>query len=79
MLLKYFGLKTIKIETASNNPNGLNDMKLIGIINPEEYRNKILSVRNKLNNYTRNFPEESSQKEVVELLKDIKEILLNRN
>lgn len=78
-LLKHFGLKTIKIETASNNPNGLNDMKLIGIINPEEFRNKILSVRNKLNNYTRNFPQEPSQKEVVELLKDIKEILLNRN
>jgi len=78
-LLKYFGLKIIKIETASNNPNGLHDMKLTGIVNPERFRDKILGTRNKLNNRFRNAPEQSPQKEMVELLKDIKEILVNKN
>ena len=78
-LLKYFGLKIIKIETASNNPDGLNAMKLIGIINPEKFRDKILSERNKLNNRINNISEQSYQKEAVGLLKDIKEILIQRN
>ena len=69
--LKYFGLKIIKIETASSSPNGLNDMKLTGIINPEIFRDKILSERNKLNNRINTAPEKSHQEEVVELLKEM--------
>ena len=78
-ILKYFGLKVIKIETASNNPNGLNDMKLTGIINPEAFRDNILNARNDLNNRKNSAPQLTPQNEVVQLLKDIKEILIQKN
>tara|TARA_B100000586_G_C19972569_1_gene368438 strand:- start:100 stop:633 length:534 start_codon:yes stop_codon:yes gene_type:complete len=77
-LSKYLGLNILKIETAGqSNPQG-SDMKLIGIINSYEFKQKVLSQRELLQsgNQVNNIPSGSDNNQVVNLLSEIKEILL---
>ena len=77
-LSKYLGLNILKIETAGqSNPQG-SDMKLIGIINSYEFKQKVLSQRELLQsgNQVNNIPSDSDNNQVVNLLFEIKEILL---
>jgi putative membrane protein len=76
-LLKYFDLRILKIETAGqSNPQG-SDMKLIGIINPSDFKEKVLHQRELLKTENRmdNRQSETSNEQVVDLLKEIKDIL----
>lgn len=76
-LLKYFGLRILKIETAGqSNPQG-SDMKLIGIINPSDFKEKVLNQREllKTENKIENRQPETNNEQVVDLLKEIKNIL----
>ena len=76
-LLKAFDLRILKIETAGqSNPKG-SDMKLIGILNTVEFRNKVLRQRELLR--TEGLKplktNESSQDQVLNELKEIRNLL----
>ena len=76
-LLKYLDLRILKIETAGqSNPQG-SDMKLIGIINSLDFKEKILLQRELLRteNKMDNRQTEISSTQIVDVLKEIKDIL----
>jgi membrane protein YdbS with pleckstrin-like domain len=76
-LLKYFDLRILKIETAGqSNPQG-SDMKLIGIINASDFKEKVLHQREllKTDNRIDTSKSEASNEQIVDLLKEIKDIL----
>jgi putative membrane protein len=76
-LLKYLDLRILKIETAGqSNPEG-SDMKLVGIINSSDFKEKVLHQRELLKTESRmdNRQTETSNEQVVEVLKEIKDIL----
>ena len=76
-LLKYLDLRILKIETAGqSNPEG-SDMKLIGIINSSDFKEKILHQRELLKTENRmdNRQTETSNEQIVDILKEIKVIL----
>ena len=51
-ILRHFQLSTLKFETAGRSEGQANDMKLTGIINAHEFRNKILEARDALKRRT---------------------------
>lgn len=76
-LLKWLKLRVIKIETAgSSNAQGA-DMKLIGIINPVEFKENVLNQREKLilEKRSGNVPA-SSDNQSIELLTEIRDLLI---
>jgi putative membrane protein len=76
-LLKYFDLRILKIETAGqSNPQG-SDLKLIGIINPIDFKEKVFHQRELLKTENRMDyrQSETSNEQIVDLLKEIKDIL----
>ena len=76
-LLKYLDLRILNIETAGqSNPQG-SDMKLVGIINSSDFKEKVLHQREliKTENRMDNSKSESSNEQIVDLLKEIKDIL----
>lgn len=78
-LLNYFELRILKIETAGqSNPQG-SDMKLIGIIDSATFKEKILQRRELLITDTKvaGQPKEIDDNQIVDLLKEIKEILVD--
>lgn len=78
-LLKYLDLRILKIETAGqSNPQG-SDMKLIGIINSLDFKEKILHQREllKTENRMNSKKSETSNEQIVDLLKNIKDILVD--
>ena len=78
-LLKALDLRILKIETAGqSNPQG-SDMKLIGIIDATMFKEKVLRQRELIKTDGSPGPASSktSNEEIVELLRDIKEILVD--
>jgi putative membrane protein len=76
-LLKYLDLRILKIETAGHsNPHG-SDMKLIGIVDSSNFKEKVLYQRNllKTENRTNKIPTETNDNQIVDLLMEIKDIL----
>lgn len=51
-LLRHFHLSTLKFETAGHSMGQANDMRLTGIIDAHEFRNKILAARDSLKQRT---------------------------
>lgn len=47
-LLRYFGLSTLKIETAGQSAQGGTDMSLIGIVGSREFREQVIDQRDKI-------------------------------
>ena len=47
-ILKHFNLSTLKFETAGSSHNAAANMELTGIIEAQEFRNKILAARDRL-------------------------------
>ncbi|MEQ8425130.1 MAG: PH domain-containing protein [Cyclobacteriaceae bacterium] len=74
-LLKFLDLRVLKIETAGqSNPHG-SDMKLIGIVNPIEFKDKVLKQRELLTNRLRGDQTESTDNQINTLLTEIRDIL----
>ncbi len=76
-LLKAFNLRILKIETAGqSNPQG-SDLKLIGILDTLEFKNRVLRQRELLSTAVLKPPEtnKSSQDQVLNELKEIKNLL----
>ena len=75
--LKYLDLRILKIETAGqSNPQG-SDMKLIGIINSADFKQKILNQREllKTENRSENRETETSNERTNNILMEIRNIL----
>ena len=75
--LKIFDLRILKIETAGqSNPQG-SDMKLIGIINASEFKNRVLEQRENLQNRQihSTTPETHSDSELLNVLQEIRDVL----
>lgn len=51
-LLRYFGLSSLKIETAGQSAQGSADMSLIGIIDAREFREKVIEQRDEITDRT---------------------------
>lgn len=47
-ILRYFGLSTLKIETAGQSTAGGTDMSLIGIVDSREFREQVIDQRDKI-------------------------------
>ena len=76
-LLKLLQLKILKIETASKGHPMKSDMQLVGIIEANAFKEAVLEQREKLTNQTRGNASAITQSdEVINLLKDIKNILV---
>ncbi|MBB3699210.1 PH domain-containing protein [Flammeovirga yaeyamensis] len=76
-LLRIFDLRILKIETAGqSNPQG-SDMKLVGIVNTQDFKDKVLEQRALLKNESKveKVTEVSNDSQVVELLTEIKDLL----
>lgn len=75
-ILQWFDLRILKIETAgSSNPHG-SDMKLIGIIDTERFKEEVLAQRELLVSAKNASPEEpSSNQELMTMLAEIKTLL----
>jgi len=52
-ILKHFNLSTLKFETAGQSHHGAANMDLTGIIDAQEFRNRILAARDTLKQYDR--------------------------
>jgi putative membrane protein len=76
-LLKYLDLRILKIETAGQSNPQSSDMKLIGVENTLNFKNHILNQRELLKNVSQtSIPQsETNNENIVEILKDIKDIL----
>jgi len=75
--LRILDLRILKIETAGqSNPQG-SDMKLIGIMNSADFKEKVLQQRELLKTESRadNRKTDTSQEQMIELLKEIRDTL----
>lgn len=76
-ILNWFGIKVLKIETAgSSKPQGA-DMKLMGIVDADNFKEKVLDQRELIKSKSFNVQSQPQQEnsEIVSLLKDIKTLL----
>lgn len=74
-LLKYFGLRILKIETAGQSqPQGSADMKLVGIDELSDFKKSVLEQRSKLKEGNE-ISNKSVDSEMLVVLKDIKVLL----
>ena len=60
-ILKKFPLATLKFETAGHSAGQAHDMRLTGIINAHEFRNRIIEARENLRAQTRSAPQGPTQ------------------
>ncbi|WP_422362200.1 PH domain-containing protein [Reichenbachiella sp.] len=74
-ILKFLQLKILKIETASQGNPMKSDMQLVGIIEADNFKNSVLAQREKLSRRTSSDGNKDDSSEVVDLLRDIKDIL----
>lgn len=77
-ILRVFGLKILKIETAGQNAQGGEEMKLVGIVEVESFKFQVIEQREKLvegkqNQYNSNDSEKENESQV--LLTEIRDLL----
>jgi putative membrane protein len=76
--LRWFDLRILKIETAgSSNPQG-SDMKLIGIVDTQGFKDKVLAQRTVIRNEAMHMMgggKGSGEDESIELLREIRDLL----
>lgn len=79
-ILRLFDLRILKIETAGqSNPEGSSDMKLVGIVDTKAFKERVIEQREIIGNYNQqaSIPQEISQNSPVELLKEIRDLLID--
>jgi putative membrane protein len=70
-LLKHFNLSTLKFETAGSSHNAAANMELTGIIDAQEFRNKILAARDHLKPTNRSPASTATQDSTLAVLQRI--------
>lgn len=76
-LLKLFGMRILKIETAGqSNPQG-SDMKLIGIVDSPDFKQRVLDQRDLMitENKSDKRASETGNEQMIDLMREIKDIL----
>lgn len=79
--LRYFGLSTLKIETAGQSAQGNSDMSLTGIVDARNFREKVNTQRDEITDIKQGLsgtpekPEQVSLNEAGPLLQEISETL----
>lgn len=79
-VLRYWGLSTLKVETAGQSAQNSSDMSLIGIIDSRNFREQVLEQRDEITNYNKTSSDHtqspiSQDKEMVQLLKEMNQSL----
>ena len=76
-LSKYLGLNILKIETAGQSNPGGSDIKLIGILKSEDFKQKVLQQRELLKSGSKPIAAASNSEnnQIVNVLTEIKDIL----
>jgi putative membrane protein len=75
-LLRWLGLRSLKIETAGQGTPGASEAHLIGIVDPVEFRDKVLQQRDALSGAPALPPgSDEETREVVGLLTEIRDLL----
>ena len=74
-LLRAFHLAILKFETAGHAAGQANDMKLIGIIDAQQFRNRILEARDRLKAKERASAQSSEAEILAAIHRDIQEML----
>ncbi|MBL8175439.1 MAG: PH domain-containing protein [Bryobacterales bacterium] len=74
-LLRYFHLAILKFETAGNAAGQANEMKLVGIIDAQEFRNRILEARDRLKAKERTAAKSSEAELLAAIQRDVREML----
>jgi putative membrane protein len=78
-ILNLLGLKILKIETAGqSNPQGMSDMRLVGIVNAAEFKQAVLEQRAQLKEYYRGGNTISTNQDDpnIALLTEIRDLLM---
>jgi len=74
-LLRAFDLAILKFETAGHAAGQANDMKLVGIIGAQEFRNRILEARDRLKARERATPANTEAEILTAIHRDIQRML----
>ncbi|MFN8355144.1 MAG: PH domain-containing protein [Spirosomataceae bacterium] len=74
-LLRAFHLCILKLETAGQSAHGANNMEFIGIMNAPEFRNMVLTQREKLVQELKGSPQQVDNEQVL-LLREIRDTLV---
>lgn len=75
-VLRYFGLSTLKIETAGQSSDAASDLSLTGIVGAAAFREQVLDQRDEVTGHRSSSPDhQPEEREVVALLKDIRDAL----
>lgn len=74
-VLRWLELSILQIETAGQSQQGSSDLKLIGIVNATEFRNRVLEQRDKVTENVQAIAESSEEESSKEILKDIRQSL----
>ena len=70
-ILKHFNLSTLKFETAGSSHNAAANMELTGIIDAQEFRNKILAARDRLKQHGGQSASSATQDSTLAILQRI--------
>lgn len=75
-VLRWLELSILQIETAGQSQQGTSDLKLIGIVDAADFRNRVLEQRDKVTENVQPAVSESTDEETTrEILKDIRQSL----
>lgn len=74
-ILNFFNLKILKIETAGNSSSTGADMKLVGIIDAEDFKKKVLQQREQFQTKKHGGSSTDSVLETNQLLREIRDLL----
>ncbi len=74
-LLRALGLSTLRIETAGNSAQGVADLTLIGIVDAESFRNRVLDQRDMVTDNQSKAVSDTGPEPVITVLKDIRDSL----
>lgn len=76
-VLRYFGLSTLKVETAGQSAQSGSDLSLTGIVHANEFRTRVLQERDKVTENRSGGPdkEPDSDPEMILLLREIRDKL----
>lgn len=79
-ILNLLELRILKIETAGGGGSGMSDMRLVGIVDAEGFKEKVLEQREALRMKMENGKAGSmSSDETLEVLREIRDLLKNTN
>lgn len=74
-VLRWLELSILQIETAGQSQQGSSDLKLIGIVDAANFRNRVLEQRDKVTENVSTVTESATEESSTAILKDIRQTL----